>query len=109
MLSRFFRYWNSSEEIEICLEGNESRFARGSFSRRFLSLTLILSSLLISQGNRVSGDETVYDVVVYRGTAGGVTAAIQCARMGKSVVLIEGFHHVSFADWIAHDSRVSAG
>ncbi len=30
-----------------------------------------------------------YDVVVYGGTSGGVTAAIQAARMGKSVVLIE--------------------
>ena len=30
-----------------------------------------------------------YDVCVYGGTAGGVAAAIQAARMGKSVVLIE--------------------
>ena len=30
-----------------------------------------------------------YDVVVYGGTSGGVTAAVQCSRMGKSVVLIE--------------------
>jgi hypothetical protein len=32
------------------------------------------------------------DVCVYGGTAGGVAAAIQCARMGKSVVLIGGGH-----------------
>lgn len=30
-----------------------------------------------------------FDIVVYGGTSGGVTAAIQASRMGKSVVLIE--------------------
>src|SRR6187402_2948862 len=30
-----------------------------------------------------------YDIVVYGGTSGGVAAAIQAARMGKSVVMIE--------------------
>jgi hypothetical protein len=30
-----------------------------------------------------------YDIVVYGGTSGGVTAAIQASRMGKSVLLIE--------------------
>ncbi len=30
-----------------------------------------------------------YDVVVYGGTSGGVTAAVQASRLGKSVVLIE--------------------
>jgi len=34
-------------------------------------------------------EETIHDVVVYGGTSGGVAAAIQAARMGKSVVLIE--------------------
>ena len=32
---------------------------------------------------------TQYDVVVYGGTSGGVIAAVQAARMGKSVVLLE--------------------
>ncbi|HKB01994.1 MAG TPA: FAD-dependent oxidoreductase, partial [Gemmataceae bacterium] len=35
-----------------------------------------------------------FDVCVYGGTAGGVAAAIQSARMGKSVVLIEPSQHV---------------
>jgi len=35
-----------------------------------------------------------YDVVVYGGTAGGVAAAVQGARMGKSVVLIEPGRHI---------------
>ncbi|MBO0699352.1 MAG: FAD-dependent oxidoreductase, partial [Zavarzinella sp.] len=35
-----------------------------------------------------------YDVCVYGGTAGGVAAAVQAARMGKSVVLIEPSKHI---------------
>jgi hypothetical protein len=35
-----------------------------------------------------------YDIVVYGGTAGGVAAAVQGARMGKSVVLIEPGRHI---------------
>ena len=38
--------------------------------------------------------EPVYDVVVYGGTSGGVVAAVQAARMGKSVVLIEPGRHL---------------
>src|SRR5262249_25814728 len=34
------------------------------------------------------------DVCVYGGTAGGVAAAVQAARMGKSVVLIEPSKHI---------------
>ena len=36
----------------------------------------------------------MYDLVVYGGTAGGVTAAIQASRMGKSVLLIEPTQHL---------------
>ncbi len=35
-----------------------------------------------------------YDIVVYGGTAGGVVAAVQAARMGKSVVLVEPGDHL---------------
>lgn len=35
-----------------------------------------------------------YDIVVYGGTSGGVVAAVQAARMGKSVVLIEPGRHL---------------
>ncbi len=34
------------------------------------------------------------DIVVYGGTSGGVAAAVQAARMGKSVVLIEPGNHL---------------
>ncbi|MFO0818736.1 MAG: FAD-dependent oxidoreductase [Pirellulales bacterium] len=39
-------------------------------------------------------DGRVYDVVVYGGTAGGVAAAIQVSRMGKTVLLIEPGQHL---------------
>ncbi|MBU3125314.1 FAD-dependent oxidoreductase [Sinomicrobium sp. 2019215] len=34
-------------------------------------------------------DQVKADVIIYGGTSAGVTAAIQCSRMGRSVVLIE--------------------
>jgi hypothetical protein len=49
----------------------------------------ILSAVivLLFYSHAVGADR--YDVVVYGGTSGGVTAAVQCSRMGKTVVLIE--------------------
>ena len=38
--------------------------------------------------------EPVYDVVVYGGTSGGAAAAVQAARMGKKVVLVEPGRHL---------------
>ena len=35
-----------------------------------------------------------YDVCVYGATSGGVVAAIQADRMGKSVILLEPYQHV---------------
>jgi hypothetical protein len=35
-----------------------------------------------------------YDVVVYGGTSGGIIAAVQAARMGKTVVLVEPGQHL---------------
>jgi hypothetical protein len=50
-----------------------------------LAVWCILGSLVSAQGV-----ETVSrDVVIYGGTSGGVAAAVQARRMGKSVVLIE--------------------
>ena len=47
----------------------------------------ILFSALLPAGVLHAVDS--YEIVVYGGTSGGVTAAIQASRMGKSVVLIE--------------------
>lgn len=41
-----------------------------------------------------SAEEHTYDIVVYGGSSGGVTAAVQAARMGKSVVLINPYTHL---------------
>lgn len=50
-----------------------------------------LSVFLFFASRTVAAD---YDVCVYGGTASGVAAAIQVARMGKSVVLIEPSKHI---------------
>src|SRR5579872_4420335 len=48
--------------------------------------------LLFAAGGRAA--EREYDVVVYGGTSGGISAAVQAARMHKSVVLIEPGKHL---------------
>jgi hypothetical protein len=55
-------------------------------------IPLLLIGLLGAVPASVS--KPTYDVVVYGGTAGGVVAAIQAARMGKSVVLLEPGSHL---------------
>ncbi len=50
---------------------------------------LILSILLLISHCQISPSETGYDLVVYGGTSGGISAAIQAKRMGKTVILLE--------------------
>ncbi len=58
-------------------------------SRSLTSLAFILLlSGAFAQG-RKSAEITARDVVIYGGTSAGVAAAIQLARLGKSVVIIE--------------------
>ncbi|MEX2027116.1 MAG: FAD-dependent oxidoreductase, partial [Pirellulaceae bacterium] len=38
--------------------------------------------------------EPVYDLVVYGGTSGGIAAAIQARRMGKTAIVVEPSQHV---------------
>jgi hypothetical protein len=54
----------------------------------FLFIVLIVAAPVAAQG------PATYDVVIYGGTSGGIAAAIQTARMGKSVVLIEPSQHI---------------
>jgi len=59
------------------------------------SLLFVLSLFFVpSCAAPGSPDNTVYDVVVYGGTSSGVMAAVQVARMGKQVVLIEPGRHL---------------
>ena len=50
--------------------------------------------LLAALPSAADAAEKVYNVVVYGGTSAGVAAAIQTARSGKSVVLIEPGQHL---------------
>jgi ribulose 1,5-bisphosphate synthetase/thiazole synthase len=49
----------------------------------------ILALLTALAATALTAAEQSYDVVVYGGTSGGVTAAVQTARMGKRVALVE--------------------
>ena len=49
---------------------------------------IVLSLMFFSCGDEQQ-DSDVYDLVVYGGTSGGIAAAIQAKRMGKSVIMIE--------------------
>lgn len=69
-------------------------------NNRILSiLILIVVTILIASGCILeSSNQSVkthsYDIVVYGGTSGGVIAAVQASRMGKSVILIEPSQHL---------------
>ena len=54
-------------------------------------LYLIICSCFLSTA--ISAQKK-YDVVIYGGTSGGFIAAIQVAKMGKSVALIEPSKHI---------------
>ncbi len=54
-----------------------------------LAAVFALALGLLPSATAADGRSYDHDVVVYGGTAGGVTAAVQAARMGKSVALIE--------------------
>lgn len=66
--------------------------------RGFLRGTLTLAGGMwfpvSTSGCRRSAAETLFDVVVYGGTSGGVVAAVQAARLGRSVVLVEPSQHL---------------
>lgn len=61
-------------------------------SKTWLALVAVAASCL-NLGSSW-GAEPTYDVVVYGGTAGGVAAAVQARRHGKSAVLIEPTRHL---------------
>ena len=56
---------------------------------RFIICSALFTLLFTSCTTRTSTTKPDYDVVVYGGTSAGIAAAIQCSRMGKTVILIE--------------------
>jgi pyruvate/2-oxoglutarate dehydrogenase complex dihydrolipoamide dehydrogenase (E3) component len=40
------------------------------------------------------------DVVVYGATSGGVATAIQCAKLGRKVVLVSPNEHIGRSNWL---------
>jgi hypothetical protein len=54
----------------------------------------VLALILLLPASALHGAEFTADVCVYGGTSGGVIAAVQAGRMGKSVVLVEPGRHV---------------
>ena len=58
------------------------------------TLMVSMSATLRADDPKTSEAPERYDLVVYGGTSAGVVAAVQAARMGKSVVLIEPGQHL---------------
>ena len=56
-----------------------------------IMMIIMMTKLLLADTSTVKLE---YDVVIYGGTSAGVSAAVQTARMGKSVVLIEPGSHI---------------
>jgi hypothetical protein len=63
-------------------------------SMRTWWIGLALLSMLRPAGGLARAENPAYGIVVYGGTSGGISAAIQAARMNKSVVLIEPSKHL---------------
>lgn len=56
-------------------------------------LVVVLVAGLAGTGHVRAADQQ-YDLVIYGGTSGGISAAVQTARMGKTVVLLEPGKHL---------------
>ncbi len=54
-----------------------------------LRLTFLILTLSLAMFSCQENNSKTYDLVVYGGTSGGIAAAIQAKRMGKTVLLIE--------------------
>ncbi len=54
---------------------------------QYFFMSLMACCTMVSSAKTHAAD--TYDIVIYGGTSGGVTAAIQSTKLGKSVVLIE--------------------
>ncbi len=62
--------------------------------QKYLINCACVASLAFASNDARAQSAHLHDVVVYGGTAGGVAAAVQAARMGKTVALIEPSKHI---------------
>ena len=58
------------------------------------SAAIVAAALFLCPARSVRALEPVYDLVVYGGTSGGIAAAIQARRMGKTAIVVEPSQHV---------------
>ncbi len=72
-------YWR---HMRRCLVGMSAVFA-------LMSLGIAWATLTTD-----NGEDKEYDIVVYGGTSGGVVAAVQAARMGKSAVIVNHYRNL---------------
>lgn len=59
-----------------------------------LRFTTMACAWLVAPPMAIGDDEAVHDVVIYGATSGGVTAAVQARRMGRSAIVINPDRHV---------------
>ncbi len=71
--------------------------------------TVILCLLAIGLAGQAVAETHDYDIVVYGGTSAGVTAAVQAARMGKNVALIDPGCYVGDGTYLSHLGGLSSG
>ena len=72
------------------------------FSRQAYSghacMAALLALMMLGIGNPGAAiaqtEDKTYDIVVYGGTSGGVAAAVQAARMGKSAVIVNHYRNL---------------
>jgi hypothetical protein len=62
--------------------------------RRVLAGSMAILVVSLGQVRGAEPDARVADVVVYGATSGGIAAAVQTARLGKSVILVEPGKHL---------------
>jgi hypothetical protein len=63
-------------------------------NRRGFLASLSATSILATELQLDAADSQTADLIVYGGTSAGIGAAIQAARMGKSVIVIEPGRHI---------------
>ena len=58
-------------------------------TKKISLLVVFLLTVLINCIDQAEAKNHTYDVVIYGGTSGGIAAAVQVKRMGRSVVVLE--------------------